>query len=109
VALSVGEERDAFGRGAERDPVASEAGADAQGDAEVSLPVPGGSKRTALSLPARKSSWPRWRTWILGIECWKAKSNSSSVLRAVKRAFDPRLAAVAMTRRSSATLTPRTT
>src|SRR5262249_46255463 len=49
-------------------------------------PGPGGPRRTTLSLAVRKSSWPRWRTSVFCTERWKEKSNSSSVLRAGKRA-----------------------
>ena len=35
-----------------------------------------------FSLPARKSSWPRCSTVSRRSEVWKAKSNSSIVLRA---------------------------
>ena len=39
-----------------------------------------------FSLPARKSNWARCRTCSRRSDDWKAKSNSSIVLRAGKRA-----------------------
>jgi hypothetical protein len=63
------------------------------------LPVPGGPSRTMFSLPARKSSWPRCRTVSRLRLVWKAKSNSSRVLRAGNLAVLMRgLAAVAVAR-----------
>src|SRR4029079_15779714 len=50
------------------------------------LPVPGGPSSTTFSFPARKSSWPRCSAASRRIEAWKAKSKSSSVLRAGNRA-----------------------
>jgi hypothetical protein len=64
VALGVGEQRDPFGGGLERDAMPGQTGADPESDAEVGLPVPGGPSRTTLSLPARKSSCPRCRTAV---------------------------------------------
>jgi hypothetical protein len=85
-AFGVGQQRDPFGGGRERDAVAGQAGADAQGDPEGVLPVPGGPSNTMFSRPARKSSWPRCSTVSRLSEAWKAKSNSSIVLRAGNRA-----------------------
>src|SRR3954452_8263791 len=42
------------------------------------FPVPGGPKRTTLSLACRKSSWPRCSTTWRRTERWKVKSNSSN-------------------------------
>src|SRR5215218_2138612 len=50
------------------------------------LPVPGGPSRTTFSRACRKSSWPRCSITCFLTERWKVKSNSSSVLRAGKRA-----------------------
>ncbi len=61
-ALGVGEQRDLFGGGLERDAAAGQAGADPEGDGEVGLPVADGPSSTMFSRPARKSSWPRCRT-----------------------------------------------
>jgi hypothetical protein len=50
------------------------------------LPVPGGPSSTTFSRPGRKSSWPRCWISVVLTERWNVKSNSSSVLRAGKRA-----------------------
>jgi excisionase family DNA binding protein len=50
-----------------------------------------GPSRTTLSRAWRKSSWPRCSTTWRRTERWKVKSNSSSVLRAGKRAALMRL------------------
>jgi hypothetical protein len=63
-------------------------------------------KRTTLSLAARKSGWPRWRTSIFFTEPWKLKSNSSSVFLAGTRP-DPRLARVRRGRRPRSEAAPR--
>ena len=63
MALGVGEQRDPFGGGAERDAVAGQAGADRRARSRGgSCRCPGGPSRTTFSRPARKSSWPRCRT-----------------------------------------------
>ena len=54
-------------------------------------PGPGGPSRTTFSRACRKSSWPRCSTTWRLTERWKVKSNSSSVLRAGKRAALMRL------------------
>ena len=50
------------------------------------LPVPGGPSRITFSRACRKSSCPRCSITVFLTERWKVKSNSSSVLRAGKRA-----------------------
>jgi hypothetical protein len=62
LALGVGEQGNPLRRRLEEHAVAGEAGTDPERDREVRLPVPGGPSRTTLSLPARKSSWPRCST-----------------------------------------------
>ena len=99
-----GETVDPFGGGGEGDAVAGLAGADGQAMARWVLPVPGGPRNTTLSRAAMKSRAPRWAMTSHFRERWWSKSNSSSVLRAGKRAarmrISPPLAWRAATSRS---------
>ena len=86
LALGVGEQRDPFGGGPERDALAGQAGANPQRDAQVGLAGAGRAEQDDVLLAGRKSSWPRCWISVFLTERWKVKSNSSSVLRAGKRA-----------------------
>ena len=86
LALGVGEQRDPFGGGLERDAVAGETGADSQGDAQVGLAGAGRPEQDDVLLAGEEVELAEMQDGVAWHRRWKAKSNSSSVLRAGNRA-----------------------
>ena len=86
VALGVGEQGDPFGGGAEGDALSGQTRADAEGDAQVGLACAGWAEQHDVLFAVEEVELAEvlddWRL----TERWKVKSNSSSVLRAGKRA-----------------------
>ena len=87
MALGVAEAGDPFGRGREGDALAGEAGADPERDREVRLAGPGRAEQDDVVSGGEEVELAEVQDErLLARERWKLKSNSSSVLRAGKRA-----------------------
>ena len=86
LALGVGEQRDPFGGGAERDAVAGQAGADADRDREMALAGAGRAEQDDVLAAGEEVELAEVQDRVAADRGLKAKSNSSSVLRAGKRA-----------------------
>ena len=87
MALGVGEQGDPFGRGAERDAVPGQTGADAERDRQVRLAGAGRAEQDDVLAAGEEVELAEVQDrGRAGASVWKVKSNSSSVLRAGKRA-----------------------
>ena len=84
--MGVGQQRDPFGGGAEGDALAGQAGADPERDAQVGLAGAGRAQEDDVLAAGEEVELAEVQHRLAAELVWKAKSNSSSVLRAGKRA-----------------------
>jgi hypothetical protein len=95
LALGVGEQRDPFGRGAERDPVAGQASPDAERDREVCLAGAGRAEQDDVLLAGEEVELTEMQDRVALEACLEREVELlQGLARGEPRGLDPRLPAV---------------